>query len=134
MSGMEPAGSAAACEQQALQDCIENGDLEGAQEILAKYDHVKLQELALQNGATPLHVACINGNADMCRVLVEQFEFSTCIINEERQHQTPLVCASSGGSLEIVKLLVERYSEFGQIFIHTNVRTDKELGKSILHN
>ena len=53
---------------------------------------------------TPLHIATAEGNLGMTKFLLER---GALVHKRERNNDTPLVCAITGGNVAVVRLLVE---------------------------
>jgi ankyrin repeat protein len=57
-----------------------------------------------ENGASPLHCACVGGNAAVVEMLLSEFKAQQ--ICEDDQRRTPLHCAAASGSLETCTIIV----------------------------
>lgn len=60
-----------------------------------------------KKGNTPLHLACMGGNTDIVKELIEK-EANTNATNEEKR--TPVHTAAKYGSVDVVKLLIEQHN------------------------
>lgn len=83
------------------------------QEAVMEKD-IPIVELLLKNGANvnyeniynrAIHLACYSGNAKMVKLLIDYGSEVNCV--NRRNNDTPIQCASSVGSLEIINLLLE---------------------------
>jgi len=79
-----------------------SGQEEIVQELVLLKADTNLQDQDLR---TPLHVSCLNGSLEMCKVLIEGGESKPNI--QDKAHMLPLHFACVGGHYDIVEILLK---------------------------
>ena len=64
-------------------------------------------------GATPLHMAAMNGNLEVCKYISENSD-NKYQVGDGNLNETPLNIAAANGHLQVVKILIESFVEKDQ--------------------
>lgn len=95
---------------QSIFEAVEKGDVEKVK-ILLKDNPNCINQRDEKSGFTPLHKAASNGQADICRLLIEKGADIHAIDNSQI---TPLLLASSNNQIEVAVLLINKGANIHQ--------------------